>query len=417
MFKCVTTAVHEEELCFLQIVPKKVASLLKAQESRARAFVSQRFLHTSTEFGGGAHLLRRYQDALDLGNLPSPSLFEGVSCLGKIDRTYLLHNATRSAPPRLRGEDVGRRREETPGLPPPPQSDARRRCCSGRSVSRDAQSPPGPTASPPPEPCRRLHSLGRASRAAAASFYASVSPTPPRPPCPSPPPPGCGLRLGDPAAASPPRPGLFCKPPAPISPAPAAPAHGGPRRPGLLSSSGGPRARQASRSPGPRRLDSPACLPARGQCGAAAAAAAKHGAGTSAPAGEADGEQRPPDTHLRGAAAAGARRAGRRGGRRGRGGANGAAAPPPTAAQPSPAGLRGALGRRLRARRAPRLGRGRRRRRGRLRPARGPAGRRTRTRSCSDACRGAARSPAKQTMRRALRPARCVRDAPRPPPP
>lgn len=35
--KCATTAVHEEELCFLQIMHSKVASLLKAQEkSRTR---------------------------------------------------------------------------------------------------------------------------------------------------------------------------------------------------------------------------------------------------------------------------------------------------------------------------------------------------------------------------------------------
>lgn len=83
MCKCVTTAVHDEEQCFLQIKHRKVASLLKAQESRARAFVSRRFLHTFTEFGGAAGLLRRYQAPLDLGNLPSPSLFGEFPVLAK----------------------------------------------------------------------------------------------------------------------------------------------------------------------------------------------------------------------------------------------------------------------------------------------------------------------------------------------
>lgn len=162
-------------------------------------------------------MLRRYQAPLHLGNLPSPSLFKGVSCLGKIDRTDLLHNATRSAPPRLRARtwaDATR-----------PQAFRLLRCPTpGPSAAPAAQTaelprarPPGPAASPPTEPCRSLHSLGRASRAAAASFYSSVSPTPPRPPCPSPPPPGCGLRLRDLAAASPPEPGLLGEPPAPIS--------------------------------------------------------------------------------------------------------------------------------------------------------------------------------------------------------
>lgn len=258
--------------------------------------------------------------------------------------------------------------------------------------------------------------LPRLLSPAAGSILLAAPPAPRRPPStPLSPRPRRGLRVPlhpHPAAVSPPRPlrqaagthlgvpgRADSRRPTPARPSQSSPASAPARPHGLRAS--------------PSRLFG---LPARGQCGAATAAA-KHGAGASAPAGEAGGEQRPSDTHLRGAAAAGARRAGRRGGRRGRGGANGAAAPPPTAAQPSPAGLRGALDRRLRARRAPRLGRGRRRRHGRLRPARGPAGRRTRTRSFSDACRGAARSPAKQTMRRALRPARCVRDAPRPPPP
>lgn len=160
--------------------------------------------------------------------------------------------------PHRQGEDVGRR-HETPGLPPPPLSDARPRSCPSRTDSRAAQSPPGPAASPPPEPCRPLHSLGRASRAAAASFYSSVSPTPPRPPCPSPPPPGCGLRLRDFAAASPPRPVLSGRPPAPISESLAPPAHRATRPLGLLSSSGS-RAHQASRPPG---LAAPTLRPPR----------------------------------------------------------------------------------------------------------------------------------------------------------
>lgn len=196
-------------------------------------------------------MLRRYQAPLDLGNLPSSSLFKGVSCLGKIDRTYLLHNATRSAPPRLRARtwtDATR-----------PQAFRLLRCPTpGPAVAPAAQAAGPPRA----RPARRLPRL---LSPAARSILLAAPPAPRRPPStPLSPRPRRGLRV-------------------PLRPhSAAASASAIWSRPRLPEPASWARRRHRSRSPRPRRLTAAHARPAF-SVPPAPAPARPHGLGASPP--------------------------------------------------------------------------------------------------------------------------------------
>nr|XP_036863184.1 basic salivary proline-rich protein 2-like [Manis javanica] len=253
---------------------------------------------------------------------------------------------------------------------------------------------------PAPPPCRgRGPSPSAAAPGRGGARPASATPRPPR--LPSFPP----ARLARGSARPPPQAGLLHRPASP------------PPRPGLLARRPGFPTARPPRLPGSPQP--PPRPPARPRTKRPPAAAAKHGVGTATR--EAGGDPGGSRSLTFGAAAA------EPGGGRGAGAAEAAlmapAAPPPTAAQARPAAALGAGSCRRRpgaARRPRALGAGARGGRGARRggPAGGGGGAGAGRGAGSDPRAGSlARSPAKQTMRRALRPARCVRDAPRPPPP